>query len=213
MGIAVLLSKGEHVLLLWGNYSVFLITKQCRKTFWKLVTLAREKISVMEDRRQEEVDRNSELLRSVRRTPLAFPEQVKGLMRLAMNLTCSTYLAFHLCCARFPLTPALWPMLIDFMAEIKFSVCINQSYFIHMQLCLPCSVTHFPLCHYRGIPTVPGTVTLKKDSQNLIGISIGGGAQYCPCLYIVQVGTQGGRINHLCKTVSISEMESIESPI
>ncbi|XP_042201058.1 PRKCA-binding protein [Callorhinchus milii] len=38
-----------------------------------------------------------------------------------------------------------------------------------------------------GIPTVPGTVTLKKDPQNLIGISIGGGAQYCPCLYIVQV--------------------------
>lgn len=39
----------------------------------------------------------------------------------------------------------------------------------------------------RGIPTVPGTVTLKKDTQNLIGISIGGGAQFCPCLYIVQV--------------------------
>ncbi|XP_030402024.1 PRKCA-binding protein isoform X2 [Gopherus flavomarginatus] len=38
-----------------------------------------------------------------------------------------------------------------------------------------------------GIPTVPGTVTLKKDAQNLIGISIGGGAQCCPCLYIVQV--------------------------
>ncbi|XP_059418669.1 PRKCA-binding protein [Carassius carassius] len=38
-----------------------------------------------------------------------------------------------------------------------------------------------------GIPTVPGTVTLKKDAQNLIGISIGGGAQFCPCLYIVQV--------------------------
>lgn len=38
-----------------------------------------------------------------------------------------------------------------------------------------------------GIPTVPGTVTLKKDGQNLIGISIGGGAQHCPCLYIVQV--------------------------
>ncbi|NP_001090147.1 protein interacting with PRKCA 1 L homeolog isoform X2 [Xenopus laevis] len=38
-----------------------------------------------------------------------------------------------------------------------------------------------------GIPTVPGTVTLKKDSQNVIGISIGGGAQHCPCLYIVQV--------------------------
>ncbi|MBW00141.1 PRKCA-binding protein, partial [Eschrichtius robustus] len=37
-----------------------------------------------------------------------------------------------------------------------------------------------------GIPTVPGKVTLQKDAQNLIGISIGGGAQYCPCLYIVQ---------------------------
>nr|DBA18814.1 TPA: hypothetical protein GDO54_017019 [Pyxicephalus adspersus] len=37
-----------------------------------------------------------------------------------------------------------------------------------------------------GIPTVPGSVTLKKDSQNVIGISIGGGAQHCPCLYIVQ---------------------------
>ncbi|KAK7939391.1 hypothetical protein WMY93_002717 [Mugilogobius chulae] len=31
-----------------------------------------------------------------------------------------------------------------------------------------------------GIPTVPGTVSLKKDTNNLIGISIGGGAQYCP---------------------------------
>ncbi|KAM9779760.1 PRKCA-binding protein [Neosynchiropus ocellatus] len=38
-----------------------------------------------------------------------------------------------------------------------------------------------------GIPTVPGIVSLKKDANNLIGISIGGGAQYCPCLYIVQV--------------------------
>lgn len=37
---------------------------------------------------------------------------------------------------------------------------------------------------------MPGTVTLKKDANNLIGISIGGGAQYCPCLYIVQVHTE-----------------------
>lgn len=34
---------------------------------------------------------------------------------------------------------------------------------------------------------MPGTICLKKDGNNLIGISIGGGAQYCPCLYIVQV--------------------------
>ena len=32
-----------------------------------------------------------------------------------------------------------------------------------------------------------GSVILKKDGQNLVGISIGGGAPLCPCLYIVQV--------------------------
>lgn len=34
-----------------------------------------------------------------------------------------------------------------------------------------------------------GIVTIKKDATNLIGISIGGGAPLCPCLYIVQVFT------------------------
>lgn len=33
-----------------------------------------------------------------------------------------------------------------------------------------------------------GVVTIVKDPGNLIGISIGGGAPSCPCLYIVQVG-------------------------
>uniref|UniRef100_A0A069DU11 PRKCA-binding protein n=1 Tax=Panstrongylus megistus TaxID=65343 RepID=A0A069DU11_9HEMI len=32
-----------------------------------------------------------------------------------------------------------------------------------------------------------GIVNIKKDTSNLIGISIGGGAPLCPCLYIVQV--------------------------
>lgn len=32
-----------------------------------------------------------------------------------------------------------------------------------------------------------GSVIIKKDQSNLIGISIGGGAPLCPCLYIVQV--------------------------
>ena len=32
-----------------------------------------------------------------------------------------------------------------------------------------------------------GSITLTKDPSNLIGISIGGGAPMCPCLYIVQV--------------------------
>lgn len=84
-----------------------------------------------------------------------------------------------------------------------FSVCIDSdTRLFHTHAALPTVFSYsFPLSHSRGIPTVPGTVTLKKDSQNLIGISIGGGAQYCPCLYIVQVGIRGGRINHLCKAV------------
>ncbi|XP_031554221.1 PRKCA-binding protein-like [Actinia tenebrosa] len=39
----------------------------------------------------------------------------------------------------------------------------------------------------RGLQGKPGSVTLRKDKQNLIGISIGGGAPLCPCLYVVQV--------------------------
>ena len=40
---------------------------------------------------------------------------------------------------------------------------------------------------FRSLGGKPGSVTLKKDKQNLIGISIGGGAPLCPCLYVVQV--------------------------
>ena len=32
-----------------------------------------------------------------------------------------------------------------------------------------------------------GNVLIQKDDNNLIGISIGGGAPLCPCLYIVQI--------------------------
>ena len=40
---------------------------------------------------------------------------------------------------------------------------------------------------FRGMTVTSGSVTLQKDAQNLIGISIGGGAPYCPCLYVVQI--------------------------
>lgn len=39
----------------------------------------------------------------------------------------------------------------------------------------------------RGMTVTSGSVTLQKDAQNLIGISIGGGAPLCPCLYVVQI--------------------------
>ncbi|XP_053620279.1 PRKCA-binding protein isoform X3 [Plodia interpunctella] len=38
-----------------------------------------------------------------------------------------------------------------------------------------------------GMTVTSGSVTLSKDEKNLIGISIGGGAPLCPCLYIVQI--------------------------
>ncbi|XP_030766195.1 PRKCA-binding protein isoform X2 [Sitophilus oryzae] len=38
-----------------------------------------------------------------------------------------------------------------------------------------------------GMTVTSGSVTIKKDENNLIGISIGGGAPHCPCLYIVQI--------------------------
>jgi len=38
-----------------------------------------------------------------------------------------------------------------------------------------------------GMTLTTGSCTLVKDSSNLVGISIGGGAPQCPCLYIVQV--------------------------
>nr|CAG4649337.1 EOG090X06GA [Scapholeberis mucronata] len=39
----------------------------------------------------------------------------------------------------------------------------------------------------QGMTITTGSVLLEKDGSNLIGISIGGGAPYCPCLYIVQI--------------------------
>ncbi|KPM04712.1 PRKCA-binding protein-like protein [Sarcoptes scabiei] len=38
-----------------------------------------------------------------------------------------------------------------------------------------------------GMRVTSGVVKIKKDVGNLIGISIGGGAPNCPCLYVVQV--------------------------
>ena len=32
-----------------------------------------------------------------------------------------------------------------------------------------------------------GSCSLTKDTNNLVGISIGGGSPLCPCLYIVQI--------------------------
>ncbi|CAH1105320.1 unnamed protein product [Psylliodes chrysocephalus] len=38
-----------------------------------------------------------------------------------------------------------------------------------------------------GMTVTSGSVTIRKDDNNLIGISIGGGSPLCPCLYIVQI--------------------------
>jgi len=38
-----------------------------------------------------------------------------------------------------------------------------------------------------GLRVTSGSIKITKDTNNLIGISIGGGAPLCPCIYIVQV--------------------------
>ncbi|KAL2746981.1 PRKCA-binding protein isoform X1 [Vespula maculifrons] len=38
-----------------------------------------------------------------------------------------------------------------------------------------------------GMTITSGNVIIQKDSNNLIGISIGGGSPLCPCLYIIQI--------------------------
>ncbi|CAG9855654.1 unnamed protein product [Phyllotreta striolata] len=38
-----------------------------------------------------------------------------------------------------------------------------------------------------GMTVTSGSVAIRKDNNNLIGISIGGGSPLCPCLYIVQI--------------------------
>lgn len=38
-----------------------------------------------------------------------------------------------------------------------------------------------------GMTVTSGSIAISKDESNLIGISIGGGAPLCPCLYVVQV--------------------------
>lgn len=38
-----------------------------------------------------------------------------------------------------------------------------------------------------GMTITSGRVKIIKDSSNLIGVSIGGGAPHCPCLYIIQI--------------------------
>ncbi len=43
------------------------------------------------------------------------------------------------------------------------------------------------MIYFSGMAVTSGTCTLKKDNQNLVGISIGGGYPYCPCVYIVQI--------------------------
>lgn len=54
-------------------------------------------------------------------------------------------------------------------------------------------------CVDRGMTVTAGSVKLEKNESNLIGISIGGGGKYCPCLYVVQV--RGGGWFLLCGVV------------
>ncbi|TDG49455.1 hypothetical protein AWZ03_004138 [Drosophila navojoa] len=51
-----------------------------------------------------------------------------------------------------------------------------------------------------GMTVSTNAVVITKDQSNLIGISIGGGAPMCPCLYIVQVNGTKNNNNTLIFT-------------
>ncbi|KAI6236523.1 PRKCA-binding protein [Aphelenchoides besseyi] len=43
----------------------------------------------------------------------------------------------------------------------------------------------------RYVRLIPDVVEIAKDEKNHIGVAIGGGSPYCPCLYVVQVFDDG----------------------
>ena len=51
---------------------------------------------------------------------------------------------------------------------------------------------------------VPGsTVTLERGKDGMVGLTIGGGAPYCPCLYVVQVINKHSVFNYLTVQLKI----------
>lgn len=49
-------------------------------------------------------------------------------------------------------------------------------------------IISFQYSVFRGMKVTSGIVTINKDPKtNRIGITIGGGPPYCPCIYITQV--------------------------
>ena len=51
-----------------------------------------------------------------------------------------------------------------------------------------------------GMKVTSGVVKIIKDDSNLIGISIGGGAPLCPCVYVVAAWIHTCVISHICST-------------
>lgn len=72
--------------------------------------------------------------------------------------------------------------------RLPFICCIKNK----LQTHIVCNFLSIKCC--RGMTVTSGSVVLNKDEKNLIGISIGGGAPLCPCLYIVQVSSLYSKI-------------------
>ncbi|XP_046972814.1 PRKCA-binding protein isoform X1 [Vanessa cardui] len=69
-----------------------------------------------------------------------------------------------------------------FFEEDKMSVCRRVQYIKDLKY-----YSNNMFEDRMGMTVTSGSVVLNKDEKNLIGISIGGGAPLCPCLYIVQI--------------------------
>lgn len=95
------------------------------------------------------------------------------------------YLIYFLFC-EFDLLNAMWYMDVGELPQYYHRCYFYEDSMLMWQLVRP-SFKLTVFSYYRGMIVTSGKVVIKKDTTNLIGISIGGGAPYCPCLYIVQV--------------------------
>ena len=92
--------------------------------------------------------------------------------------------SFHKILDFFSFTTHTHMLLISLKFNQVYSICSCFDLRLHMF-----SNNKYVFDVFRGMTVTSGSVVLSKDEKNLIGISIGGGAPLCPCLYIVQVIT------------------------
>ena len=96
----------------------------------------------------------------------------------------------------------------NFIIYASMKVSLGSRLPLHIHVALTTSYLHVLLklrktCLFVSVGVVMSrSVTLVKGKNNMIGISIGGGAPMCPVLYVVQVCCDA-RASSLCKFLKV----------